>query len=187
MRTAILTLLCTTMSVALADEPALPRPSPPFTILRAGAPPIQLSQYHGKLVVLAFILTTCPHCQALTGTLGPIARDYAAKNVQFVECAINAGADQLVPQFIQQFQPAFPVGWSNDASARAYLQFSVMDTRSLYVPHIVFLDARGMIRSDYPGESDFIKNPETNIRAELDKLLKAGAATIAAPVTAKKK
>jgi thiol-disulfide isomerase/thioredoxin len=155
--------------------------------MRTGAPPIQLSQYHGKLVVLAFIHTTCPHCQALTGTLGPIARDYTPKNVQFVECAFNSGADQLVAQFIQQFQPAFPVGWSNEAAVRAFLQYSVMDTRMFYVPHMVFLDADGMMRSDYPGESPFFQNPETNIRAELEKLLKAGAATTSHAANAKKK
>jgi thiol-disulfide isomerase/thioredoxin len=138
-------------------------------------------------VALAFIHTTCPHCQALTGTLGPIAREYTPKGVQFVECAFNAGADQLVPAFIQQLQPAFPVGWSTDVAVRAYLQYSVMDTRMFYVPHMVFLDANGMIRDDYPGESDFMKNPETNIRAELDKLLKAGAATTTGAAGAKKK
>jgi thiol-disulfide isomerase/thioredoxin len=186
MRTAILALFCTTAAwVALADE--LPRPTPAFTILRSGAPPIQLSQYHGKLVVLAFIHTTCPHCQALTGTLGPIARDYTPKNVQFVECAFNTNADQLVPQFIQQFQPAFPVGWSSDPAVRAFLQYSAMDTRMFYVPHMVFLDANGMIRSDYPGESPFFQNPDTNIRAELDKLLKAGAATASHATSARKK
>jgi thiol-disulfide isomerase/thioredoxin len=177
MRTAILALLCTTAAaIALADDPA--RPAPPFTILRSGGPPIQLSQYHGKLVVLAFIHTTCPHCQLLTGTLGPIARDYAPKGVQFVECAFNAGADQLVPAFIQQLQPPFPVGWATDAAVRVYLSFSAMNAM-FYVPHLVFLDGNGIIRGDYPGESDFMKNPETSIRAELDKLLKAGAATTA--------
>jgi hypothetical protein len=123
----------------------------------------------------------------LTGTLGPIARDYTSKGVQFLECAFNEGADQLVPQFIQQFQPAFPVGWSNDAAVRAFLQYSVMDTRMFYVPHMVFLDANGMIRSDYPGENDFFKNPEINIRAELEKLLKAGAATPSHAATSAKK
>jgi len=54
----------------------------------------------------------------------------------------------------------------------SYLQRSILDTRPLYVPHMVFLDRRGMIRADYPGESDFFKDQATNIRAELEKLLK---------------
>jgi hypothetical protein len=40
---------------------------------------------------------------------------------------------------------------------------------------MVFLDRRGMIQADYAGESDFFKDPATNIRAELEKLLKAAA------------
>jgi hypothetical protein len=97
-----------------------------------------------------------------------------------LECAFNGGAEQLVPQFIQQFQPPFPVGWSNDAAVRAFLQFSVMDTKMFYVPHMVFLDRKGMIQADYPGESTaFYQNPDTNIRAELDQLLKAETATTA--------
>ncbi|MBZ5620743.1 MAG: TlpA family protein disulfide reductase [Acidobacteriia bacterium] len=178
MRTTILVLLSTALAfVATAADTA--KPSPPFTIVRPGGPPIQLSQFRGKIVALAFIHTTCPHCQTLTGMLGPIARDYAPKGVQFLECAFNQGADQLVPQFIQQFQPSFPVGWSTDAAVRTYLQYSVMDTKMFYVPHMVFLDRRGMIRADYPGESGFFQNPDTNIRAQLDSLLKPEPATTA--------
>src|SRR5437899_11896084 len=123
MRTAILALLCTmTALVALADDP--PRPAPPFTIQRAGAPPIQLSQYRGKIVALILMNPTCPHCQVLTGTVGPLAREYAPKGVQFLECAFSPNAVQDLPQFIQQFQPAFPVGWSNDPAVRAFLGYS---------------------------------------------------------------
>lgn len=183
MRTAILALLFTTAAwVALADD--LQRPAPPFTILRAGAPPIQLSQYRGKIVALILMNPTCPHCQALTTTVGPLAREYAPKGVQFLECAFNPTAEQEVPKFIQQYQPAFPVGWSNDPAVRALLGYSPTDTRLSYVPHMVFLDARGVIRDDYPADNDLFKNPETNIRAELDKLLKAGPA---GAVSAKKK
>jgi thiol-disulfide isomerase/thioredoxin len=178
MRTAILALLCTTAAfVATADDAA--RPAPPFTILRAGGPPIQLSQFHGKIVAMILMNPGCPHCQALTATLAPVAREYASKGVQFVECAFNPTAEQDLPKFILQFQPAFPVGWSSDPAVRAFLGYSPTDTRLAYVPHMVFLDARGVIRDDYPADNDLFKNPETNVRAELEKLLKAGAATTA--------
>jgi thiol-disulfide isomerase/thioredoxin len=170
--------------IALADDP--PRPAPPFTIMRPGAPPLQISQFKGKVVALVLINTGCPHCQALTGTLGPVARDYAAKGVQFIECAFSPNSEQTVPAFVQQFQPAFPVGWSTDPAVRTFLGYSAIDTRLSYVPHMVFLDARGMIRDDFPAENEFFKNPETNTRAELDKLLK-GPATATGSAGVKKK
>jgi hypothetical protein len=158
---------------ALAAEP--PRPSPPLTIERLGAPAVELSQYRGKVVALALIFTTCPHCQDLTRTLGTLSREYSLRGVQVLECAFNDDAKQTMAEFLKQLQPPFPVGWTNRAAAMAYLERSILDTRPLYVPHMVFLDRRGIIQADYPGESDFMKDPATNIRAELEKLLKPPA------------
>ena len=155
---------------AVAAEP--PRPSPPLVIERLGAPSVELSQYRGKVVALALIFTTCSHCQDLTKLLGPLSREYALRGVQVLECAFNDDAKQTIAEFLQQLQPPFPVGLTNRAAAMAYLQRTILDTRPLYVPHMVFLDRRGMIQADYPGESDFFKDPATNIRAELEKLLK---------------
>jgi thiol-disulfide isomerase/thioredoxin len=174
MRTATPVFLCAMSALtALAAEP--PRPSPPLAIERLGAPTIQLSQYRGKVVALALIFTTCPHCQDLTRLLVSLSREYALRGVQVVECAFNDDAKQTMAGFLQQFQPPFPVGWTTHAAAMAYLQRTILDTRPLYVPHMVFLDRRGIIRADYPGESDFFKDQATNIRAELEKLLKAPA------------
>jgi hypothetical protein len=174
MRTATPVFLCAMSALtALAAEP--PRPSPPLAIERLNAPTLQLSQYRGKVVALALIFTTCSHCQDLTRLLVSLSREYALRGVQVVECAFNDDAKQTMAGFLQQFQPPFPVGWTTHAAAMAYLQRTILDTRPLYVPHMVFLDRRGIIRADYPGESDFFKDQATNIRAELEKLLKAPA------------
>jgi hypothetical protein len=148
------------------------RPSPPFTIQRTGAPPLQLSQYRGKVVALAFIYTSCSHCQQLTTELNLIARDYADRGVQFLECAFNDDAVAAMPEFLQRFTPPFPVGFAANAAVTAYLQHSVIDPRPLFVPHMVFLDRAGVIRADYPGEDAFFTNANANIRAQLDKMLK---------------
>jgi hypothetical protein len=56
----------------------------------------------------------------------------------------------------------------------SYLQYSIIDARPLYVPHLVFLDRSGVIRGDYAGESAFFKDAGTSIRAELERMLKVG-------------
>ena len=148
------------------------RPSPPFTIQRTGAPPLRLSQYRGKVVALAFIYTSCSHCQQLTTELNLIARDYASRGVQFLECAFNGDAVAAMPEFLQRFPPPFPVGLATNAAVMAYLQHTVIDPRPLFVPHMVFLDRGGVIRADYPGGDSFFLNANANIRAQLDKMLK---------------
>jgi peroxiredoxin len=169
-----------TLSVALFIAAGLlaadaARVSPAFTIERPGAAPLTLAQYRGKVVLAAFIDTNCPHCQALTGVLSAISREYAPKGVQVLECAFNDGAKDKVAEFVRNYNPSFPVGFSERPKVMAYLQYTTTDERPLYVPHLVFLDRRGVIRQDVPGEAPFMQNPEANIRAELDKLLKAGA------------
>jgi peroxiredoxin len=171
----IVFLVALTSATLLLAATDVKRPSPVFSIQRADAPPLQLSQYRGKVVLLAFIDTHCPHCQKLTGYLNELAPKYAARGVQVVACAFNEDAQRSLAEFQQQFHPAFPVGFSNRAAVMAYLQISMMDTHPLYVPHLVFLDRSGVIRADVAGESDFMKQVETNIPAELEKLLKASA------------
>lgn len=155
------------------------KPSPPFTVQRLNASAIPLSQYQGKILVLAFIDTECPHCQHLTGVLNTIAKEYEGKGVQFVECAFNDGAVQLLPGFIQKFQPTATMGYSPRDPVLTYLSHSIL--KPLYVPHMVFVDRKGIVRGDFPGESEFMTNPEKNVRAEIDELLKPASSTSARP------
>jgi hypothetical protein len=177
MRTGLLACLIAAAALTIsADDISLP--SPPFSFQRAGnpaPPPIALSQYRGKIVALAFIHVTCPHCQELTRTLIPIARDYAPRGVEVLECAFDADAEHLVAGFVAEFHPPFPVGWSTYTAVSAYLKYSAMNPMA-FVPHMVFLDRRGIIRADIPGESNFFLDADRNIRHTLDDLLKPPAA-----------
>lgn len=175
MRLALLFSTAALLTALAADGV---RPAPAFTIARIADPAINVQQYKGKkIVALAFIYTTCPHCQHLTTILDQLAKDYASRAVQFLECAFNDDSVQTLPEFLKQFNPPFPVGYCSRASVMSYLQYSLVDTRPLYVPHMVFIDKAGMIRGDYPGEGPFFQDPEGNIRKELDKMLKTAPAT----------
>ena len=146
------------------------RPSPPLEINRLNQPPLALAQYHGKVVGLAFVLTTCPHCQDLTRVLNKLAPLYAPRGVQFLECAFNGDAQATMNDFLERFQPPFPVGWATDAAVRSYLRMPIVDPHPLYAPYMVFLDRRGVIRAEAQG--DFFRHAEENLRAQLEKLLK---------------
>ena len=169
MRLAVLLLLVACWSGFAADQ--APVQSPPLSIERLNAPPVTLAQYRGKVVALAFILTSCSHCQDLTKILNRLAPEYAPRGVQFLECAINGDAPTAMKDFVSRFAPQFPVGWNSEAVVRAYVHLPI--PRPLYAPHMVFLDRNGAIRMDAPGDNGaFYGNVEASIRAELDQLLK---------------
>ena len=166
-------LICAGLALSALTAATPPRPSPPLTIKLAGGGALQLLSYRGKPVVLVFVSTTCPHCQELTKELVPMAKEYGSR-AQFLECAVNDSAEKDLPGFIQQFQPSFPVGFTDQLMVNEYLQRSIAQV--FYVPHIVLLDRGGVIQGDYPGDSEFVKNGPANIRAELEKMLKPPAA-----------
>lgn len=155
----------------------VPRPAEEFAIGLNNGGQLLLSQYSGKVVLLMFMFTTCPHCQRTTQVLNGIAAEYPPRGVQIIGAAYNPDADKLVPGFIAQFRPAFPVGYTNREQVMQYLQHPA--SKPMYVPEILFIDRNRIIRGQYTGSDDFFKDQEKNIRAMLDALLKE-------PVAAKK-
>ncbi len=65
MKTIVAVTVSVLMGVPLfaADAGNL-RKAPELTFTLPGKGPQQLGQYRGKVVALAFMSTTCPHCQA---------------------------------------------------------------------------------------------------------------------------
>jgi len=122
------------------------------------------------VVVLAFISTTCPHCQHTTQILSAFQNEYGPRGVQFLAAAFNPDAAQLVPGFIAQFRPAFPVGSAERDSVLEYEQASLVKTN--YVPELIFIDRHRVIRAQYDGGNQFFNEQEKNIREMLDTLLK---------------
>jgi peroxiredoxin len=164
-------LVCAMLALtAWAGESA--RTAPAFTMLRMNQPAIRLSQYRGKVVALALILTTCSHCQQFTVELNQVAKEYAGRGVQVVECAFNEDALRTMPEFQERFTPPFPLTYSSPAAVSAFLQRTIFDVKPLNVPYLVLIDRSGVIRAEFPGESPFFQDAGTNLRAELNKLLR---------------
>jgi len=161
--------------VLAAQAQQVPRPAGEFSIALPNGQNVLLSHYAGKVCVLAFISTTCPHCQHTTQLLSTIQNEYASRGVQILAAAFNPGAAQLVPGFIAQFRPAFPVGSADRDSVLEYEQASL--AKPNYVPELIFIDRNRVIRAQYNGGDDFFKDQEKSIREQIDTLLKEPVAS----------
>jgi peroxiredoxin len=164
-----------------AQAATLPRKAPPFAIQTPDGKQIQVSSYKGKVVTLVFILTTCPHCQAATRALSKLQPEYGPKGVQVIESAIDEQASKLVPGFIQNFSPPFPVGYNNVYQAIDFLQHPAMAVP--HMPMMAFIDRQGNIVAQYEGNSDFLVDThmEENFRKQLDGMLKTSSPAKKAP------
>jgi hypothetical protein len=166
-----LAVLCL-MAIA-AGAAVVPRKAADLQIQMNGAKPIELSQYRGRPVVLAFILTTCSHCQYTTGLLVKLQTEFVSKGLQVIECAVNEGAAAEVPGFVKRFQTNFPVGYTTDQMG----VLSFLQHPSAAVPHmpmLAFIDRHGVIRDQYQGIDALLSDDakqEANLRTEIEKLL----------------
>jgi peroxiredoxin len=169
-RSILALLLC---GAAIAAPPKLPRPSPNFLIQLAPGPgQISPAQYKGKAVIMALIMTTCPDCQNATQFLSQMQKEYGPRGLQVLGVAFNEDAAKLTPAFIQALKPIFPVGYAGRLDVVKYLGRERSD--EIWVPVMVFIDRKGIIRYQHQGDDAFYKNnnAEKNIRAHIEELLK---------------
>jgi thiol-disulfide isomerase/thioredoxin len=169
---------------AFAAPPVVPRPAKELEIVEPGGKHDLLTSYRGKVVVVQFLFTTCPHCQAYSQLLTKIQGEYGPKGFQALGAAFNEEANSLVvSNYIEKYKVGFPVGPVMRDTVMSFLGFSLMDR--LVVPQIVLIDKKGQIREQTEANptAPMPLQDETHLRASIEKLLNEGGAGKAAPTT----
>ena len=168
---AAVALALLSVVMPLARTAVLPRPAPDFAINLGQGKQVKLSQFKGKTVVLAFILTYCSHCRAVMAALAKLQNECGTRGLQVVATATEDMAATALPAFLRQFAPPFQVGYNTNAESVAFLQHPPM--LMFYMPAVVFIDKDGVIRAQYEGRDSLLEESsvEKNIRAKLEEIL----------------
>jgi len=175
-------LLATAFAATFTLQAAapVPRPTKEFTIVLPSGKQTLLSSYRGKVVMMAFMFTTCPHCQALSKVITKLQGELGPRGFQAVGAVFNDEVNSPDPKtnlavtgaFVNQFHVGFPVGRVPRDTVMSYLGLSVMDSRWV-VPEIVIIDRKGQIvkQSDPKGEGTPEMQKEDALRTYFDGLL----------------
>jgi thiol-disulfide isomerase/thioredoxin len=156
MRTATLALLLALgLSAAFTAEAAapVPRSSKEFTVATPQGQQILLSSLKGKVAVVQFLFTWCPHCQAFSKVLTQLNADYGSRGFQALGVAFDDDDPKAPPlkektlAYSQQYA-GFPVGISSRTPVLSYLGISELER--IGVPQIVVIDRKGQIREQSP-------------------------------------
>ena len=164
--------LAVVSSLAWAASP-IPRKAPDFVIVEPSGKQIPLSSFKGKVVVLEFLDTTCPHCQHTSVMLSMLKQQLGPRGFQPIRIATYNNAPPQVIGFLSQFSPSYPVGISDNDTVVKFLGFSPQDR--VMVPQIVVIDRKGMIRGQTPPMSDKNMQDQDYMRTLIEALLKEGA------------
>jgi peroxiredoxin len=159
--------LLLTLGLTLQAAGPVPRPSPEFKILEPSGRTTAVSSLKGKVAVVQFLYTTCPHCQetarwlsAMQAELGP--KGFAVYGVAFDVTPKDGAKAKTAVQGFGKYA-TFPVGLSERADVLNYLGISVMNM-GWGVPQMVVIDKKGVIRAQTP-DSD-TPNAAASIRSE---------------------
>ena len=171
MRNIGLILAVTLSSLTLSAQPPMPRKAPELTIVESTGKQMLLSSFKGKVVALAFVFTTCPHCQAECQVLSKLDSELGPKGFQPLAVAFNDNAGMLVNNFIQNFHINFPVGYAARETVVNYLQLNDKDMWN--VPQIVLIDRKGMIVAQSAPKGTEELQEENSLHAKITNLLGA--------------
>lgn len=147
----------------------IPRPAPQLEVTD-GAGKHMLSSYKGKVVVVQFLLTTCPHCQAFSQILTKLQTQYGPKGFQALGAAVNEATPQMASDYARQYAPNFPVGPLDHDQVYTFMGFSIMERPGF--PQIAVIDRKGQIReqTNTLNERQPLQD-EAHLRGLIEKLL----------------
>jgi thiol-disulfide isomerase/thioredoxin len=189
---SIVTLCAALTASALAlgsdDVPELPAPdgssyTPEIVIPMVDKKELKLSSLRGKVAMLDFFATTCPHCQDHAPHVVELYNKY--RNRGFVVLGLASdlqasgdvkAATSAVSDFVKKYKLNYPVGFSN-IEAVAYFT----DSHNRGVPQMVLFGPDGKMTLRRIGWSDAVgKEFDEAVAKQLDKL---GPAATAPPQT----
>jgi hypothetical protein len=106
--------------------------------------------------------------------LSGIQKELGPKGFAVVAGTIND--DPNIPDFMQRFNPGFPVGEADKLGAFQYMQLE-LGQRPPFVPYMVFIDRKGIIRAQFVGTDKVMDENESEklLREEALKFLNESA------------
>jgi len=148
-----------------------PRKSPEFTILSPSGKQTLLSSLKGKVVLMEFLWTNCPHCQRASRTIGKLHQELGARGFRPIGVAIgNEITERMLADFVAQSGVTYPMGHSTFAAVDKYLGRSPAER--LMLPQIVVIDREGIIRAQSGAMGDPKLEDESYLRSLLETLLR---------------
>ncbi len=162
-------------------QPPTPRPAPQLSLTEPSGKAISLASYAGKVVLVQFLYTTCPHCQAMSRNLSGLQNELGPSGLQVLGIAFNEEAEghsNAVRDYIQANSVAFPVGVASREAVLSWLELPVMSR--FVVPQVLVIDRKGVIRAQSSPLGSEELMDIARLRPMLEGLLKEAPKTRAA-------
>jgi peroxiredoxin len=158
--------LATPHLVPSAERPEAPsnlealrnRRAPDFTLPGVQPPDaVTLAAYQGKVVLLNFFETGCPHCHEEIPALVKLHRDLRAEGVEVIGVALDPVGTKELGRLAKELGVSYPLALGNEGVAARYGGIEGVPTSFL-------IDRKGRIVDIFPGAVGYT-TLETAIRS----------------------
>jgi peroxiredoxin len=171
-RALLITSVTLLFCVALFGQAA--RRAPGFSLPDLNGQQRDSQDYRGKILIIDFMRTDCPHCAAFAKILEQIKTYYAGK-VAVLAITNPPDAQPSVANFRAQQRITYPMLFDCGQVVFSYVRPDSLRP-SVNIPHAYLVDRDGMIRGDYEfGEATAEIFQGNGLYKEIDKLLKPPA------------
>ena len=102
--------------------------------------------YRGKILLIDFMQTTCPHCATLTDILEKVKAKFPGK-VEVISIVNPPDTTGTMARYAAAHKVTGPLVFDCGQAAASYL--AVKGNTSVTVPHLFLVDAQGIIRNDW--------------------------------------
>ena len=168
MKRLFLGLLSGMLLGAVGFGQAVPRPAPDLTMNDVTGTQVTLSHYRGDVVVVAFMITTCAHCQAVSRELEQLYSEMKDRGLRVIGCMFNSEGDPL--EFSLKQRLLYPVGSVPRPAVEQFL--GIPGGVRVGTPQLAFIDRKGVIRAQSAIQgSPLLQTPEV-LRSLVTALLK---------------
>jgi peroxiredoxin len=170
MKKIVATLLCGGALLAALFAAGPLRRAPGFCLIDTSGEWRDLADYRGKIVLVEFMQTTCPHCASFSTVLNGLKVKYADKLAILAIANPPADSPQTMAQFVKEHKLTYPLLLDQGQVAVSYVRAAGID-----LPAVYLVDTSGMIRNSWQNgvlTKDIFEG--NGLSREIDKLL-AGA------------
>ena len=170
MRTLIVTLLFAGSLFAAGE--LIGQRAPGFSLPDRNFKYHDPQDYRGKILIVEFMQTSCPHCATFSKILQEVQTKYAGK-VSVLSIVNPPDSPDKVGAYVTTHKLTIPILFDCGQIAVSYVRWTPGKPSGFDIPRVFIIDAGGIVRHDY----EYNKITEgifegRGLFAELDKMLK---------------
>jgi peroxiredoxin len=123
------------------------RRAPGFSLMDTHYQQHDPQDYHGRVVIVEFMQTTCGTCNALADTLVQLKAKYGEKLV-ILSIVTSPDTFETVDKFALQHHAGWPILFDSGQVMMSYLKLRPGNL-NVHFPHVFIVDGNGTIRDDF--------------------------------------